>query len=72
MINNGKGTSSDPDHGWTLWIVSVVMVIFSGIFVITRLAIRLSKKQVGIDDYIIFVGLVCSPITVESVLQYNG
>lgn len=63
MINDGKGTPGDPDRGWTLWIVSVVMVIFSGIFVIARLAIRLSRKMLGIDDYIIFVGLVGSSNT---------
>ncbi|KAK4695002.1 hypothetical protein P7C71_g2665, partial [Lecanoromycetidae sp. Uapishka_2] len=57
MVNDGKGTHSDPDQGWTLWIVSVVMVIFSGMFVLARLAIRLSKQMLGADDYIIFVGL---------------
>lgn len=53
MANDGKGTPSDPDHGWTLYIVSVIMVVFSGVFVILRSAIRLSKKMMGTDDYII-------------------
>ena len=53
MANVGTGSPQDPDHGWYLYIVSVILVIISGIFVVIRVAIRLSKKMMGTDDYII-------------------
>ena len=53
MANVGTGTPQDPDHGWYLYIVSVILVILSGIFVVIRVAIRLAKKMMGVDDYII-------------------
>lgn len=53
MANVGKGTPGDPDHGWALYIVSVIMVILSGIFVMIRVAVRTSKKMMGADDWII-------------------
>ena len=55
MINDGKAIPGNPDHGWSLWIISVVMVIVSGIVVSLRLALRLAKRTVGIDDYMIFL-----------------
>ena len=58
MPNLGKGTPELPDRGWPLFIVSVVMVIISGLFVIGRLAFRLSRKAMGMDDYIIVLALV--------------
>ena len=61
MVNDGKAVPGNPDHGWSLWIVSVVMVIVSGIFVGIRLAIRLAKRTLGIDDYMIF--LVCFTVS---------
>jgi sensor histidine kinase regulating citrate/malate metabolism len=57
MVNVGKGTDMVPDRGWSLYIVSVVMVIVSGLFVMVRLAIRLSRRMMGMDDYMII--LVC-------------
>ena len=61
MANVGKTTSNEPDHGWTLFIISVVMVIASGFLVIARLATRLSKRIMGLDDYLIIaVGSVNS------------
>lgn len=60
MANVGKGNPSDPDRGWSLYIVSVVMVIFSGLFIGFRIAVRLSKKMIGADDAIIIA--VCSHV----------
>lgn len=59
-INDGKGTSAMPDRGFSLWIVSVVMVIVAGLFVIARLAARLTKNKFGYDDYTIVAALVSS------------
>lgn len=70
MVNDGKGTPSNPDHGWTLWIVSVVMVVISGIFVIARVAIRLSRQMLGIDDYFIIIGLVRCSTDVPGTIIY--
>ena len=57
-INDGQGTTAVPDQGFTLWIVSVVMVIVAGLFVIVRLASRLTKNKFGYDDYTIVAALV--------------
>ena len=59
-INDGHGTSALPDRGFTLWIVSVVMVTVAGLFVIARLAARLTKNKFGYDDYTIVAALVSS------------
>ncbi len=60
MPNVGKGTATSPDAGWPLYIISVVMVNLSGIFVIIRIAGRMSRKMMGLDDYIIlFVRPLC-------------
>ena len=55
MMNVGKGSPGHPNHGWSLFIVSVVMTIVSGLFVTLRIAIRLSRRIMGIDDYLILV-----------------
>lgn len=58
MANVGKGTSEFPDRGWPLFIISVVMVSISGLFVLGRVAFRLSRRAMGTDDYIIIIALV--------------
>ena len=58
MPNVGKGTAELPDRGWPLFIISVVLVIISGFFVIGRVAFRLSRKAMGTDDYVILITLV--------------
>ena len=58
MLNVGKSTPGLPDRGWPLYIISVVMVIASGFFVLGRVAFRLSRKAMGIDDYVIILALV--------------
>ena len=58
MANVGKGTPELPDRGWPLYIVSVVLVIISGFFVISRVAFRLSRRAMGTDDYVIIATLV--------------
>ena len=55
MVNVGKGTATEPNIGWSLFIVSVVMVIISGLFVVVRIAIRLSRRMMGMDDYMIIL-----------------
>lgn len=58
MVNVGKGTPELPDRGWPLFIISVVMVIISGLFVLGRVAFRLSRRAMGTDDYVIILALV--------------
>jgi hypothetical protein len=58
MANVGKGTSELPDRGWPLFIISVVMVNISGLFVLGRVAFRLSRRAMGTDDYVIILALV--------------
>jgi hypothetical protein len=58
MANVGNGTSELPDRGWPLFIISVVMVNISGLFVLGRVAFRLSRRAMGTDDYVIILALV--------------
>ena len=57
-INDGSGTAELPDQGFPLYVVSIVMVIVAGLFVIARLAARLTKNDLGWDDYTIIAALV--------------
>lgn len=59
-VNDGSGTDELPDQGFSLYIVSIVMVIVAGLFIIARLAARLTKNELGWDDYTIFAALVAS------------
>ena len=55
MGNIGKATPGVPNQGWGLYIVSVVMVIISGLFVIVRIGVRVARNMMGYDDYLIIV-----------------
>ena len=57
-LNAGKGSPGLPDRGWPLYILSVVMVVVAGLFVLARVSTRLHKKQLGLDDYNIILALV--------------
>ena len=51
MPNVGKGTEDVANQGWGLYIVSVVMVIISGLFVTSRVVIRHTRGMIGMDDW---------------------
>jgi hypothetical protein len=57
-INDGKGINGVPDRGYSLYVVSVVMVIVAGLFVIGRIAVRLAKNKLDWDDRTIVAALV--------------
>lgn len=46
------------DHGWKLYIASLVMVLAAGGFVIARCVARHRNRQLGADDYTIVLSLV--------------
>ncbi len=46
------------DRGWQLYLTSLIMIIFAGIFVIIKCATRMATKQFGSDDYTIVASLV--------------
>jgi len=52
-LGTGEGT-----RGWDLWIISVVMVIVAGLLVAARLTQKISKRHMGLDDYLILASLV--------------
>jgi hypothetical protein len=56
--NIGLGNSTTPDRGYELFITATVMLIFAGSFAAARVAVRLTSKQLGIDDYAIMLSLV--------------
>lgn len=58
MVNVGLGNEAVPDHGYALFITSVVMIILSGFFVCARIGVRLARKSMGTDDYITLIALV--------------
>lgn len=64
--NVGLGTEGSVQRGWTLWIVSVTMVIVAGLFVAARAVERLKREHFGIDDWVIVAALVgIAPIGCE-------
>ena len=68
MLNVGKPTADVPNQGWGLFIVSVVMVIVSGLFVSTRIVIRSARRMMGLDDWTIV--LVSSATTLAALKAY--
>ena len=68
MGNVGKATPDVPNQGWGLYIVSVVMVIVSGVFVSIRIGVRVARRMMGMDDWMIIMVRVHaverSPLTV--------
>lgn len=58
--NVGLGAQGEEQRGWGLWLASVLGVCLSAAFVIARLAQRLSKTGLGMDDYMITASLIAS------------
>ncbi|KAF2737759.1 hypothetical protein EJ04DRAFT_86507 [Polyplosphaeria fusca] len=58
--NVGLGTEGPDQRGWTLWIVSVVGVVLSAVFVGARILQRIVVTGLGMDDYVIIAALVAS------------
>lgn len=45
--------------GVTLLIISIIMLVLSCVTLALRLSVRTWTKQMGSDDYLMIVGLVC-------------
>ncbi|KAF4342089.1 integral membrane protein [Fusarium beomiforme] len=62
MIDRGVGFPSDgvDNHGWKLYITSLVMIIAAGLFVIARCIARYSIQKLGSDDVAIILSLISS------------
>ncbi|EXL51972.1 hypothetical protein FOCG_07785 [Fusarium oxysporum f. sp. radicis-lycopersici 26381] len=62
MIDRGMGFPADgiDNHGWKLYITSLVMIISSGLFVVARCIARYSIHKLGSDDVAIIVSLISS------------
>ncbi len=59
--NVGLGAKGPVQHGWGLWLTSVLAVCIAALFVAARLAQRFSRRTgLGLDDYMIVVALVSS------------
>lgn len=56
--NVGLGTEGPVQRGWPLYLWSVIMVIVAGLFVGARIAARVARKTLGMDDYTIIASLV--------------
>jgi hypothetical protein len=58
------------NHGWKLYITSLVMIISSGLFVVARCIARHSIHKLGSDDVAIIVSLVsCSTLPMVAKLN---
>jgi len=56
--NVGSGTAGPVQRGWTLYILSVVMVIVAGLFLAVRMGMTAARKCLGMDDWTILLSLV--------------
>lgn len=54
----GFPTDQVDNMGYRFWLTLVVLVIFSGLAVVTRIATRLKMKQLGADDYCVLAAMV--------------
>ena len=54
----GFPTPDLPNHGYKVWLTLVIMIIIFGLFVVVRIATRITARQMGADDYAIIVALV--------------
>lgn len=54
----GFSTPTLPNEGWKVFLALVIMIIFSGLFVVARISIRISSRQMGADDYTIIAAMV--------------
>jgi hypothetical protein len=59
--NNGA-----EDHGWKLYITSLVMVLAAGLFVVARIITRLLRRNFGWDDWTIVASLVSFLVVITS------
>jgi len=59
----GFSTPSLENHGYTVWLALVIMVIISGTTVCLRVLIRTSSHQMGSDDWVIVAAMVRSNLT---------
>ncbi|PGG96883.1 hypothetical protein GX51_07620 [Blastomyces parvus] len=57
MANIGAPTPGNENRGWKLFIVTVVMIIVSGLFVIARLSARYVRGGIRMDDWLIVAAL---------------
>ncbi|KAL7797373.1 putative PTH11-typeG-protein-coupled receptor [Trichoderma ceciliae] len=64
MGPKGMGFPADgvDNHGWKLYITSMVMIIAAGLFVIARCSSRVYLFSIGADDIVIIVSLLFSII----------
>jgi hypothetical protein len=72
MGPKGMGFPADgvENHGWKLYITSMVMIIVAGLVVFVRCASRIYLYNFGSDDIVIIVSLVSSfPILLASNLN---
>ena len=60
MGPKGMGFPADgtDNHGWKLYITSLVMIITAGVFVALRCASRICSFNFGADDTVIIFSLV--------------
>ncbi|KAH6974392.1 hypothetical protein BKA56DRAFT_675831 [Ilyonectria sp. MPI-CAGE-AT-0026] len=58
--DKGMGFPTDgvDNHGWKLYITSLVMIITAGLFVIFRVTTRVTMNKLGWDDAAVVVSLV--------------
>jgi len=54
----GLGTAGPVERGWTLYILSVVMVVVAGLFVGVRIGTTAARRRLGMDDWTILAALV--------------
>lgn len=56
----GFPTDEVANNGWRLYILSVVMIISAGLFVVARIATRIAVSQLGWDDAAVVGSLLMS------------
>jgi hypothetical protein len=58
MSNIGFPFGGHDNQGWKLYLASLIMILFAGLFVIIRIIARMRTGKLGADDYAIILSLV--------------
>ncbi|EGE85629.1 integral membrane protein [Blastomyces dermatitidis ATCC 18188] len=60
MANFGPTAPGHENRGWRLFVVTVVMIIVSGFFVVVRLSARYIRNGIRVDDWVIVAALTAA------------
>ncbi|KAK5136734.1 hypothetical protein LTR04_004513, partial [Oleoguttula sp. CCFEE 6159] len=71
--NPGGDADGVTERGWKLYVCAVAMAVVAGLFVVARVATRVAKNRLGMDDYTIVAALwfYAAQVMYKVVITFN-